>query len=158
MGMEQATTRAVGHGTLRVRSLRELRDARGDRLSVATAVQCWTRSLLPAATTDAVLVFLIHEDRVRAVHEVSVSRDGKELVRDTFRAAIVFGATRIVLAHYLTRDVRALAADSDAVRLLRNAGAVVGIAVLDPVIVDVRATDDHAAAAGPTIDRVARRS
>lgn len=141
--MEQAMSRAVGHGTLRVRSLRELRDARGNRLSVVAAVQCWTRSLLPSTATDAVLIFLLHGERVRAVHEVIGLHSGKaDLVRDAFRAAIVFGATRIVLAH-LTRAALPSDADSDAVRLLRNAGAVVGISVLDPVVVDVCAPGDR---------------
>jgi DNA repair protein RadC len=136
--MEQGTASAVGRGTLRVRSLRELRDERGDRLSVAAAVHCWTRSLLPAVTmgTGTVLLFLLQEDRVRAVHEVSVLRGGQTLVRQAFRAAIVFGATRIVLAHHRPCGEASIRAEAELMRLLRSAGAVVGISVLDPVVVE----------------------
>lgn len=135
--MEQVTTNGVRRGTLMVRSLRELQDHRGDRVPAAAAIERWTRKLLPLNRQDAVLVFLLDKaERVRAVHELAATGAGAQLVRDAFRAAIVFDAARIVLV-YSSRRFHAAETSSETDRLLRRAARLLGMSVAVMVRADL---------------------
>lgn len=126
--MDQVTTGGVRQGSLMVRSLRELQDKRGARVPVEQAIGCWTQKLMAAGARKGVLVFLVGGDgRVRGVHEVAFPCASDRLVREAFRAAIVFDAKQVVLVCCGSCRRHSIEACPETMRLLRAAAALLGI-------------------------------
>lgn len=126
--MEHVTTGSVRQGSLMVRSLRELQDERGARVPVDEAIGRWMQKLMAASTRKVILVFLVDGNgRVRGVHEVAFPCAGARLVREVFRAAIVFDAAQVVLVCCGSRSCHSFEACPETMRLLRSAAAVLGI-------------------------------
>ena len=82
--------------------------------------------------------YLDTRSRVKGVAVVSIGTLSASLVhpREVFRAAIVAGAAGVILCHnHPSGDVTASPEDRDATRRLVQAGALLGIPVLDHVII-----------------------
>jgi DNA repair protein RadC len=135
-GRAIAAIKEVG---LRVRRLRAC-DALCDRtLTAPEAVARLANTLLRFEDQEVVLVFFVDgAKRVIAVHEVARGTidECKLHPREVFRAAIVYGAKSIILAHnHPSGRAEPSLPDLDVTRCIHSAGRVLGIELLDHVIV-----------------------
>jgi DNA repair protein RadC len=85
-----------------------------------------------------VVMHLDTRNRIKGYYTASVGLLDQALVapREAFRRAIIAGASRIIVAHnHPSGDVQPSGHDISLTRILKNAGDIVGIKILDHVIV-----------------------
>ena len=122
----------------RVSVVREKTD-RYPRISNSKELQAITRELLADAATERFLVFFMDsKNRITGFNESSVGSLNVSVVhpRDTMRAAVIQGASAIVLAHnHPSGDPTPSREDRECTKRLCHAGRILGIRVLDHIVV-----------------------
>jgi len=97
------------------------------------------KTLLGDAATERFLTFMLDtKNRILGFVETSVGSLNSSVVhpRDTFRAAVVQGAAAVIFLHnHPSGDPTPSREDYDTTQRLFNAGALLGIRVLDHIIV-----------------------
>jgi len=127
--------RALKQVSLRVRTLRGRRTPLAEPEALAAAAA----SLLRFEGQEVILVFFLDGNGVAtAVHEAFRGTVDRCLVhpREVYRAAIVYGASSIALAHnHPCGDVAPSVADATVTSAIWEAGELLGIRLVDHVIV-----------------------
>jgi len=97
------------------------------------------QQFLEDAATERMLVFFVDaKNRLTGFTETSVGSLNVSIVhpRDTFRAAVIQGASAIILAHnHPSGDTTPSREDREATKRMVQAGNILGIRVLDHVII-----------------------
>jgi DNA repair protein RadC len=110
----------------------------GTVLTSPQSVECFLADMKVLAQEAFVVITLNSKNRVITRHLVSIGTVSTALVhpRETFRPAILDGASSVILAHnHPSGDSVPSAEDIKITRQLVKAGEYVGIAVLDHVII-----------------------
>jgi DNA repair protein RadC len=132
---ESSSPVALKQVSLRVRTLRRRRAPLAEPEALAKAAA----KLLRFEGQEVILVFCLDANSVAtAVHEAFRGTVDRCLVhaREVFRAAIVYGASRIVLAHnHPCGDASPSVADATVTSAIWEAGEILGIRLVDHVIV-----------------------
>ena len=94
--------------------------------------------LADAATERFLVLFLDAKNRVQGFNEASVGSLSASIVhpRDTFRAAVIKGASAVMFVHnHPSGDPEPSSEDRECTKRLIRAGEILGIRVLDHIII-----------------------
>ena len=122
----------------RVSVVREHTD-RYERFENSQSVCEIARQLLSDAPTERFLMFILNtKNRVLGFVEVSVGSLNASVIhpRDAYRAAVIMGASAVIVAHnHPSGDPAPSREDRECTKRLAHAGKILGIRLLDHVVV-----------------------
>jgi len=109
------------------------------KLDSARSVKEIAQQFLEDAATERMLVFFVDaKNRLTGFNEASVGSLNVSIVhpRDTFRAAVIQGASAVILAHnHPSGDPTPSREDREATKRMVQAGKILGIRVLDHIVI-----------------------